>query len=56
VAEEMTEELVDIINPKDKPKSVLPYDKHRKKRNELLYRKMLHGKFYHLSEKEKQLV
>jgi len=56
VAEEITEELVDKINAEYKPKSDLVNDRQRKKRNELLYWKLLLGKLDHLSEDEKQVI
>jgi len=56
VAEEITEELVNKINAEDKPNSDLVNDRQRKKRNELLYRKLLLGKLDHLSEEEKQVI
>jgi len=56
VAEEITEELVNKINAEDKQKSDLVNDRQRKKRNELLYRKLLLGKLDHLSEEEKQVI
>ena len=43
VAEEITEEPVDRINPRDHPISDPLNDKQRKKKNEFLYRKLLHG-------------
>ena len=49
-AVEIAEELVNKINPDDKPKSDLVNDRERKKRNEFLYRKIVLGKFDHLSE------
>jgi len=54
VAEEITHELVNKINAEVKPKSVPLNYRQRKKRNELLYRKLLLGKLDHLSEEEKQ--
>jgi len=56
VAEEIIKELVNKINADDKPKTDLVNDRQRKKRNELLYRKVLLGKLDHLSEEEKQLI
>jgi len=56
VAEEITEELVNKINADDKPKSDLVNDRQRKKRNELLYRKLLLGNLDRLSEEEKQVI
>jgi len=53
VAEEITEELVDRINTTDQPISDPLNDKKRKKRNELLYRKLLHGKLDNLPVKER---
>jgi DNA-directed RNA polymerase specialized sigma subunit len=56
VAEENTEELVNKINAEHKPKSDLVNDQRRKKRNNLLYRKLLLAKIDHLSEEEKQVI
>jgi hypothetical protein len=56
VAEEITEELLDRINPRDTPISDPLSNKQKKKRNELLYRKLLQGKLDHLPVKERQLI
>jgi len=56
VAEEITEELVNKIKADDKPKSGLVNDRKRKKRNELLYRKLLLGKLDHLPKEEEQVI
>ena len=53
VAEEITEELVDRINQRNPPTSDKLNDKQKKKRNELLYRKLLHGKLDYLPVKER---
>ena len=45
----ITEKLVNEINAEDKPKSDVA-DRQRKKRNELLYRKLLLGELDRLSE------
>jgi len=55
VAEQITEEFVNKINAEDKPKST-PVNDRQRKRNELLYRKLLRRKLDHLSEKEKQVI
>jgi len=52
VTKEITEELVDGINPRNTPTSNPQNDKQKKKRNELLYRKLLHGKLDHLPAEE----
>jgi hypothetical protein len=56
VVEEITAELVDRINPRDSPISEPLSDKQKRKRTELLYRKLLHGKLDHLPVKERQLT
>jgi len=56
VAEEITEELVGVINAGDKPKCSLLNNQQRKKGNEALYRKLLQGKLDYLSEKERELI
>jgi hypothetical protein len=55
VAEEITEELVERINPRDPLTSDPLNVKQKKKRNEL-YMKLLHGKLDHLPVKERQLI
>ena len=56
VTKEITEELVDGINPRNTPTSNPQNDKQKKKRNELLYRKLLHGKLDHQPAEERQLI
>jgi hypothetical protein len=56
VAEEITEELVDRVNPRDPPISDPLSVKQKKKRNEFLYRKLLRGKLNHVPVKERQLT
>jgi len=56
VAEEIREELVDIINQRDQPISDPLNNKQRKKRNELLYKKLPRGKLDHLPVKDRQLI
>jgi len=56
VAEEISESLVDRINPKCRSESDPPVKSHRQKKNEALYRKLLQGKLYHLSQDERQTI
>jgi len=56
MVEEITEELVDRINTRDYTISDPLSYKKRKKRNEFLYRKLLHGKLDHLPVKERQMI
>ena len=56
MVEEITEELVARFNTRDYTISDPLSYKKRKKRNEFLYRKLLHGKLDHLPVKERQLI
>jgi len=56
VAEEISESLVDRINPKCRSESDTPVKRHRQKKNEALYRKLLQGKLDHLSQDERQSI
>ena len=56
MVEEITEELVARFNTRDYTISDPLSYKERKKRNESLYRKLLHGKLDHLPVKERQLI
>ena len=56
VAEEISESVVDRINPKCKSQSDTPVKSHRQRKNEALYRKLLQGKLYHLRQYEIQLI
>jgi len=56
VAEEISESLVNKINPKCKSESDAPVKPHRQKKYEALYHKLLQGKIDHLSQDERQLI
>jgi hypothetical protein len=53
VAEQITEPIVNRINAESKNDTNLPVRTQRKRRNEDLYEKLLHGKLDHLAQKEK---
>jgi len=56
VAEEISESLVDRMDPKCKSGLDTPVKPHRQKKNEALYCKLLQGKLDHLSQDERQLI
>ena len=56
IAEEMKEKLIDRSNAKIEPKSGQLNDRQRKKRNELLWRKLLRSELDHLPNEEQNLI
>jgi hypothetical protein len=56
IAEEMSEALVDKINPFGESDTKLPIKPPRKGKNEALYRKLLRGKLDHLSLEDRQKI
>ena len=56
VAEQIAEPLVNRINAESKSDTTSPAKPRRKRKNEALYQKLLHGKRDHLPQEEKDLV
>ena len=56
VAEEVSETLVNKLNPKYKSELYAPVKPRRQRKNEALYHKLLQGKLNHLSQDERQLI
>jgi len=56
IAEEISESLVNKINPKCKSESDAPVKPHRQKKNEALYHELLQGTLDHLSQDERHLI
>ena len=56
VAEEISESLIDRINPKCKSELDTPVIPQRQKKNEAFYGKLLQGMLDHLSQDEGQLI
>jgi hypothetical protein len=56
VAEGISESTVDKINTGGQASSSVPTRPHRKKKNEVLYNKLLQGKLDHLPQEERQLI
>jgi len=53
LAEQIAEPLVNIINAEIKSDTSSPAKPRRKRKNEALYQKLLHGKLDHLHQEEK---
>ena len=56
VAEEISESVVDRLNPKGKSESGTTVKPLRQKKNEALYRKILQGKLDHISQDDRGLI
>jgi hypothetical protein len=56
VAEQIAEPLVNRINAESKTDTNSPAKPRRKRKNETLYHKLLHGKLDHLPQEEKDLI
>jgi hypothetical protein len=56
IAEQIAEPLINIINPESKSNTNSPAKPRRKRKNEALYQKLLHGKLDHLPQEEKDLI
>jgi hypothetical protein len=56
VAEEISESLVDKINSRSEVNSTEPRKPPRKRKNEVLYNKLLKGKLYHLTPEDRQHI
>jgi hypothetical protein len=53
VAEEVSEQLIDEVNPASQTDTQTPPKPPRQKKNEALYNKLLHGKLNHLTQEDR---